>query len=135
MTGYQKPPSEELIEYARQLYLRRGEAVVVSPANASIGDWLPKANECHGNVSTFVLNTPGFEAVRGWLYFDFLNVFPFVRFLAHSVVCNGEGNLYDITPQNATQPYPFLEAKVSEEKFEEFVVTLIPRDGNLDHLK
>lgn len=135
MIGYRKPPTEELIEYARQLYLRRGEAVIVPPAEASIGDWVPQPNECHGNVSTFVQNTTGFEAVRGWLYFDFLNAFPFVRFVAHSVVRNGEGSLHDITPLHATQPYPFLEGKVSEQKFEEFVSTLIPNDGNLDHLK
>jgi hypothetical protein len=105
VTLYLKPPSEELIEYARDLYLRRGEAVLVPPGEASIGDWVPQANECHSNVSTFVLNTSGFAAVRGWLYFDFVNAFPFVRFLAHSVVRNGEGSLYDITPLNAAQPY------------------------------
>jgi hypothetical protein len=122
----------DVVAYAASLYERRHEAVVVPSAKLSIGDWTPAANDCHANAQTVALSCPEYEAVRGWLYFDFVNDLPFVRFSAHSVILNSEGQLFEITPSPASQDYPFL-VEDREAIFDE----LIGNRGlsHIDHFK
>ena len=59
--------------------------------------------------------------MRGWLFFDF-GVFGFVRFNAHSVVEEANGNFIEITPSRASQRYPFIRHEGKEEDFISLVV-------------
>lgn len=107
-------------KYAKDLYSRTGSAALLNRAIVHIGDWKPKANMCHHNVTFWCENRHGYEPVRGWLYFD-LPGFPFVKFVAHSAVRTPEGELFDITPSSATQDYPFIESRLSESEYAELV--------------
>ena len=114
-------PFQEHPEYSSRLVARLDSAVIVPRAEAHIGDWKPVKNDCHANVSTWCKNREGFQAVRGWLYFDLNNVMPIVLFNAHSVVRDEHGQLWDITPTKATDTYPFLIAEESEEAYAKFI--------------
>jgi hypothetical protein len=46
---------------------------------------------------------------------------PYVHFNAHSVVRNPDGELVDITPSQANQPYPFLVALESDTEYDALV--------------
>jgi len=59
--------------------------------------------------------------VRGWLYFYFGGHFHYVLFNAHSAVQTPEGDLCEVTPSFASQPYPFIVAEESEEEYAAFV--------------
>ena len=114
-------PLQDHPEYSRQLISRLNQAVIVPPARASLGQWHPAENDCHVNVTTWCMKTQGFEIVRGWLYFDMANLMPFVLFNAHSVIRNQKGELWDITPTKASNPYPFLVAEETEEEYVKFI--------------
>ena len=115
--------------YAARLYERRSEGIITGVAEASNDDWTPSKNECHANVTDWCEHYLGHKPVRGWLYFDFDNLLPIVRFNAHSVIENENGELFDITPSKASQRYPFIRAEESEEEFaflvEELNTTII----------
>ena len=115
--------------YAARLYERRSEGIITGVAQASIGDWTPSGHDCHANVTDWCEHHPGHIPVRGWLYFNFDNLLPIVRFNAHSVIENEKGELFDITPSKASQRYPFIRAEESEEEFaflvEELNTTII----------
>jgi hypothetical protein len=104
-------------EYVSLLYNRRHESKLTGVATIEGGNWQPIQNECHENVNTFCAQSKGFTPVRGWLYFDLPDTPDCVMFLAHSVVKTPDGFLSDITPQVASQRYPFLEAKLNDEEF------------------
>jgi hypothetical protein len=108
-------------QYTASLCERRAEGVIVSPAQVSIGDWEPLPNQCHGNVTTWCANNAEFQIVRGWLYVDFSGQLPYEVFLPHSVVRDKDGALWDITPIQAFQQYPFIAAIESEEEYAAFV--------------
>jgi hypothetical protein len=108
-------------QYTAALRERRAEGVIVPPAQVSIGDWEPLLNQCHENVTTWCANNTEFQIVRGWLYLDFSGQFPYEIFLAHSVVRDKDGALWDITPMQAFQQYPFIAAIESEEEYAAFV--------------
>ncbi|WP_157158015.1 hypothetical protein [Bradyrhizobium genomosp. III] len=81
-----------------------------------------KEHDCHRNVDLFVSQNAGHRTVRGWLIFDFRNLFllglqPIVRFTAHSLIENEQGQKIDITPSRASQPYPFIEHPFGETDF------------------
>lgn len=99
---------------------RIGEAVVVEKIDVSVGDWTPQRNMCHHNVTHFCEHNRTYVPVRGWLYFD-LPGLGFAKFLSHSVVRAPNGSLYDITPWEATQHYPFLAAELSELEYADLV--------------
>jgi hypothetical protein len=120
-------PIIELPEYSSRLYERRMTGVIVPPAVVSMGSWTPEANECHANASTWCKNMPDYSPVRGWLYFDFLDLWPFVLFNAHSVVRAPDGTLWDITPSQASQPYPFLTAEESESEYAKLIESGVSR--------
>lgn len=102
----------DITAYAKSLYERRTEGIILKCADVSIGEWNPKLNQCHDNVTIWCEHEPSHQSVRGWLYLDLLGIF-----LAHSAICTPNGELYDITPLNATQQYPFIIAKESEAEY------------------
>ncbi len=103
------------------LYERINEAIIPKWADISIGEWTPKENLCHENVTTICHHSPSYTPVRGWLYFDLEGALPYVWFNAHSLVRDDSGIMYDITPSKATQQYPFIEAEESEQEYAELV--------------
>lgn len=107
--------------YTAALRERRDEGVIVSPAQVSIGDWKPLPNLCHENVTTWCANNTDFEIVRGWLYLDFDGQLPYEVFIAHSVIRDKDGALWDITPMEAFSRYPFIAAIESEDEYAVFV--------------
>lgn len=104
-------------EYTSALRQRVDEAVVVASVKVSIGDWEPQLNQCHENVTVWCQNNPNFQVVRGWLYMDMAGQLPYEVFLAHSVVRDREGMFWDITPLQALEKYPFIEATESEDSY------------------
>ena len=116
-----QPQTPAQDEYAARLYERLGECVLLRRAEVNIGDWRPRENECHANVTQWCLNNPQYEIVRGWLYFHVEGALGRVQFLAHSAVRAPDGFLYDITPSRATQDYPFLSSNLTEEEFSAMV--------------
>jgi hypothetical protein len=109
--------SAHLDRLAARLYERRDEGVMLNWAAVSIGDWHPQHNVCHENVTTWCQNQPNHHVVRGWFYFAFEDLQPYVQFTAHSAVRIENGELYDITPSNASQQYPFIVAEETEEAY------------------
>ena len=79
-------------------------------------------HECHRNVTTWCEHSADHKAVRGWLFFDLTDALPFVRFIAHSLVEDKSGDIFDITPaQKVFQSYPFIRAEEDEDTFESLV--------------
>jgi hypothetical protein len=110
----------DLIELGKRLYELRNTGIVVPFVSRSIGSWRPVAKECHGNSDHWVINNPGHHSVRGWLYFD-LSLLGFARFTSHSVVPEPDGTLIDITPNGASQSYPFIFHPADMYDFEELI--------------
>lgn len=109
-------------EYAHLLYTRVEAAVMLQPAVIEGGDWQPQPNQCHENVTIWCLHNITHEPVRGWLYFSLPGTLH-VRFVAHSAVRTPEGQLFDITPSNAGQDYPFITGELTEDEYAELVET------------
>lgn len=101
-----------------ELYVRRDTGVLVPIKSVQIGDWKPQPNLCHDNAETW-MNRTGDQVVKGFLYFDFDDALDYVQFNPHSVIRRADGSLWDITPQLATQRYPFIEHQGTAELFEE----------------
>ena len=110
----------DINEYAKTLYSRFGTAVKLKRATIENSDWVPQPNMCHHNVSTWCHYMADYQAVRGWFYFS-LPGLNYVKFVAHSAVRAPEGELFDITPSNASQDYPFIDGGLSEEEYAELV--------------
>lgn len=103
-------------EYAELIFRDIKKAVVPQRTMVRIGEWQPEPNMCHHNVSIWCENNPEYSPVRGWLYFD-LPALGYVKFVSHSVVLTPNGELFDITPSNASQDYPFVLSGLSEEEY------------------
>ena len=112
-----------LARYARRLYERRYNAVIVDRVPATIQNWSPSKNDCHINVTTWCANHQSHKPVRGWMYFDFLGLMRYVYFNAHSVIENEHGELADITPLEASQPYPFIRAEEDDAAYRRLIRT------------
>lgn len=106
----------EIEKYAESLYSRVGEAVILKRAVIEGGNWQPEPNMCHHNVTIWCSHNAEFTPARGWLYFNLPGLI-FVKFVAHSAVEAPEGELFDITPSNASQDYPFITSGLSEEEY------------------
>ena len=117
----------EIPAYSSRLYERRLSGVIVQSASVKLGTWVPAPNNCHANVSTWCENMPEYTAVRGWLYFDFLDHLPHVLFNAHSVVRDPDGKLWDITPSQSSQSYPFLVAEEQEAEYAKLIESGVSR--------
>lgn len=126
-----KTSESELKLYAKRLYNRRTEAVILQWADVSIDSWRPRRNECHGNVSEVCMYDNRYSPARGWLYFDFNNMFPSVKFVAHSALRDMVGTLYEITPAQATQQYPFILSEESEEEYASLIESGVTELGHL----
>jgi hypothetical protein len=103
----------ELQRLARRLYRRRCEGVVVPFVRVELDGWKPEEQDCHGNVTHWVLGQLGREectAVRGWLYLE-RSMRGCPSFVAHSVVETADGKLIDITPSRAKKRHPFIRHK------------------------
>lgn len=86
----------ERAEYEREVCGRLGQAETVPFEPVAIGDWRPEVAKCHANVDVWVHAHPSHTAVRGWTTCADLGVA--VRLVAHSVVQDRTGRLFDITP-------------------------------------
>ncbi len=114
-------PHQTHPQYTTELRERRAQGVMVPPAQVSIGDWEPSPNQCHENVITWCYKNREFQHVRGWLYIDFSGQLPYEVFIAHSVVRDKDGALWDITPLQSFQQYPFIITVESEEEYAKFI--------------
>lgn len=96
----------------------------------TVGGCLAKPKNCHENVNLWVEENPTYSCVRGWLCLDGGPLSPFVLFLAHSVVADSNGALFEVTPLDSTEPRPFLPAHLSEDDFAYVVEVLFRQTGN-----
>jgi hypothetical protein len=118
---------DALTNLAKRLYGFRQTGRIIPFVRVGIGDgsapddWKPAAKFCHANVETWVMRSPKYTLVRGWVVFDqsFLSR-PRFRFAAHSVIGTPEGKLLDITPSDISQPYPFIRHPDTTEAFDQF---------------
>jgi hypothetical protein len=125
-----------LERFAQRLYDRRHEAVVVPFRQCSLSEWEPTEGQRHHNADYWALSNPTHKAVRGWLVFDFSNAWllglrAVFRFTAHSIIDDGTGTLFDLTPSQASQRYPFLRHEGLEGEF----ISLVEDHGivHIDH--
>ena len=125
------------MNYARSLFERLDQGQVVPLRSIRIeheeGIWEPKAQQCHHNASVLGKTYPNdLEIVRGWLVFDFRNVFCVVRFMPHSVIKEkATGRLFDPTPQERLNPdYLFIEAKLADTDYADLVEGMVHGEMN-----
>lgn len=120
------PESAKAVSHGFDLCSRLSEAKVIEFRDGAIDGWTPSAQYCHNNVAYWVSKNHGHKAVHGWLHMDLRPLLPCHRFLAHSVISDEKGVLFDITPMKAPsgQKYPFLAANLSDEDFEEILASL-----------
>ena len=68
-----------LNKLAKQLYELRETGRIIPFVHVGIGDrsasddWKPAPHFCHANVETWVMRSPEYIIVRGWLVFDQTN--------------------------------------------------------------
>jgi hypothetical protein len=127
MTGLELQP-ELLTKLAKRLYNIRDTGRIIPFVEAGMkgdgspgDDWRPAAKFCHANVEEWVMRSPEYGIVRGWVIFD-LSADPSAsrfRFAAHSVIRTPEGKLLDITPSAVSQPYPFIHHPGTTEDFDD----------------
>ena len=116
----------DLLALMNSLYDRRQKAVVVPYEPTSMKSDSPREGECHNNADRYVLENPDCQSIRGWLVFDnaTASVFssrPHFRFTSHSVVERADGRLFDPTPTQASQRYPFLRHEGPESEFDAII--------------
>src|ERR1039458_10759503 len=92
-------------EYEMTICTRLAQAVSVPfRTEVSLGEWKPERSRCHDNVDGWVSATPSHSAVRGWATRNKCYIgagselIPALELVAHSVVCDENGNMFDITP-------------------------------------
>lgn len=135
--NYCKPPSRALAKYAASLYARLHECQWVKREVIELDGWQPLQHQCHANTMILETYGQGFSAVHGWLYLDYDGKADFVRFVAHSVVMNQQGQLIDVTPLAVeTAQFPFITCGLSNHDYEATLDALIKKYGAtncLDH--
>jgi hypothetical protein len=107
-------------EHGSSLMRRVAEAAPVTKLQVKVGEWAPQEKMCHHNVSHFCELKPEYKPVRGWLYFE-LPGLSISKFVSHSVVRAPDGAMYDITPWNASEHYPFIASNLSEDEYAQLV--------------
>jgi hypothetical protein len=112
-------PEVDLTVLRQCLYERRHEAVMVPFEARTLESGSPSYHNCHNNVDRWVREHPNDKAVRGWFVNDVNadGLWPACYFIAHSVIKDSTGRLIDITPNRASQPYPFLQHDGPEDQF------------------
>jgi hypothetical protein len=81
---------------------------------------VPQKNHCHDNVAYWVKRNPKHKHVFGFLIFDLRIEDARIQVVAHSVVEDESGALFDITPQHAEVPrhkFFFLRYDGSDDDF------------------
>jgi hypothetical protein len=119
-------PDVDLTALVNSLYARRHEGVVVPFEPQTITSGQPQEHDCHSNTDRYVRDHPDHKSVRGWMIFDYNKTtqgwWPVCRFMAHSVVEAPDGRLFDITPSQASQRYPFIRHSGPDSEFEAIVL-------------
>src|SRR4051794_31432525 len=92
-----RPALDFLTELAQQLYERRHEALRVPFRDCCGPDFKPVKQDCHRNVDVWCRLHPEQQPVRGWLVIQRPDR-GYCRFVAHSVIGDEEGRLFDLTP-------------------------------------
>ncbi|HXR16026.1 MAG TPA: hypothetical protein VN777_07405 [Terriglobales bacterium] len=88
------------------------EAERVSFRQVSLEGWQPQRNDCHENVDFLVQHNPRYKPVHGWA------VSGCYVLDAHSVVCDQQGTLWDITfPDLAEYGILFIRHRGTEQEF------------------
>jgi len=125
----------EFVAYPIELYARRNEAVEVERIAVEINGRKPDPKLCHDNADIWVEGNPEYSVCRGWFYFE-LEGAQWVRFVAHSVIVDEHGALFDITPTTTETIYSFIAAGLVEQDFKNIEALLIETHGTstLDHL-
>jgi hypothetical protein len=118
-----------ITQLAKTLYDLRGTGRTIQFVSVGIGngsapdDWRPAPRCCHANVETWVMRSPQYAIVRGWVVFDQtderLVPRPRFHFVAHSVIRTPDGKLLDITPSDISQSYPFICHPGKNDEFDE----------------
>lgn len=130
MPTFSDPPTlDELAAYAAELYGRMHQAKHVPFIKVTVAGAPAKKNNCHENANIWIEENPSFSCVRGWLCLDGGSLSHNVLFLAHSVVADESGELYDVTPGESREPRPFLPACISEDDFAYVVEVLTNQTG------
>jgi len=114
---------------AERLWKARSSAAIVPRRKVMIPGHELALNQCHANVTAWVNSYPSHKALRGWLVFDlevaslFTGEPPHFDLLAHSIVANEAGEMFDITPvyDDGAGTYPFLPHPGELDEFERFV--------------
>jgi hypothetical protein len=114
-------------ELCLSLLQRLNEATVINHRTVRIGDWTPERRHCHENVTIWIESNPQQKPIRGFLCFTFDGLLGFVQFQPHTVVEVEDGTLIDITPNDASQEYPFLRHTGTADEFEVIAETSIIR--------
>lgn len=113
----------DLHQYASELYSRvatDGMILRRKELSGAKSSWVPQPKLCHQNVTTLCETSPWFKPVRGWLCLgDKAN--GLVTFLAHSVVMFPDGEMYDITPSNASKDYPFISSGLTDDEYADLI--------------
>jgi hypothetical protein len=100
------PPTEKLRALTRQLYQRArfGSARALRRQQFDGA----QIHECAANARAWVAAHPGDLLAPGYIYFDFAESLPHVRFTPHVGVRTAAGECIDVTPHNALDDHPFL---------------------------
>jgi len=133
--GYLKPPSKAHRAYAKLLYEKRSEAIHVPKVAVELPGWQPIANECHENCAEWYLRQGNCEIIHGWICVD-ASAMGFYRFVAHSVIKDSTGSVFDITPTTISSEMLFLSGGLDSDQYFEATDVLHEHLGvsNLDHL-
>lgn len=121
--------SNEAFAYAKFLYSNVTDAVYLKFLDVTINGSKPKPKECHNNVNKFIEQNISFSPVYGWLVIDAPTTSQCL-FLAHSVIKDTDGKLFEITPIQSCEPRPFIEAQLTDYDFEQLFYALLETSGN-----
>jgi hypothetical protein len=110
------PPPEWIAPYFDRLFERRFTARPVEQRHLAFADGaLPQPNQCHDNAQRLAQEHPHLHVVRGWLIVS-ASEYGLLA-LAHSILRDIDGTLFDITPMPPEGAPGFLEQDGDEEQF------------------
>lgn len=109
-------PPDDPSAYFDALWARKDDAREIERRAVRFGDGaIPEVAECHRNVDRWVSENPDHRAAAGWVI---VSVFgDHLYLVAHSVVQDAKGALFDITLTAEDQPAPFLRHEGSDASF------------------
>lgn len=115
---------DALRQYASYLFSRIDKAEHLAFIPVEINGQSPAPNDCHENARAFVLLNPIYKIVYGWICVDGGLESSSIDFIAHSVIQDINGNLYEITPIYSIESRPFLTAELNDHDFADIVIEL-----------